>query len=81
MQSFSSTTLNGGYAETAITIRCVVASLLSGERYLAIEHSFVYENRVTEVRFIIASVQAWAAVIIFPIEDFWPTSIQIIANK
>ena len=38
----------------AITLRCVIASLnhfvvLSVERYLAIKHPFVYENRVTEV--------------------------------
>lgn len=76
-----------GLAKTtvAITIRCVIASLnhfvlLSGERYLAIKHSFAYENLVTEVRIIIASGLAWAAAIILPLEDFWPTNIQLVAK-
>ena len=69
----------------AITVRCVFASLnhfvlLSGERYLAIKHSFAYENLVTEVRIIIASGLAWAAAIILPLEDFWPTSLQFVAK-
>ena len=77
----------GGLAKTimAISIRCVIASLnhfvlLSGERYLAIKHSFAYGNLVTEVRIIIASGLAWAAAIFLPLEDFWPTNIQFVAK-
>ena len=55
----------------AITLRCVIASLnhfvlLSTERYIAIKHSFAYENLVTEVRVIEASGLVWAAAIILP---------------
>ena len=44
----------------AINLRCLIASLdhfvvLSGERYIAIKHSFAYENLVTEVRIIVVS--------------------------
>ena len=76
-----------GLARTvmAITSRCVLASLyhfvlLGGERYLAIKHPFAYDNLVTEVRVIIASCLAWAAVIILPLEDFWPAKIQLVAK-
>ena len=68
-----------GLAKTTmvITSRCVIASLyhfvlLGGGRYLAIKHPFAYENLVTEVRIIIGSGLAWAAVFILPLEDFWP---------
>ena len=65
----------------AIIIRCVIASLnhfvvLSAERYIAIKHSFAYENLVTEVRIITASGLAWAVAIILPMEDFWPANIR-----
>ena len=67
-----------------ITSRCLITSLhlfllLSAERYLAIKHSFAYENLVTEVRIIVASGLAWAVAIILPIEDFWPPNIQYLA--
>ena len=65
----------------AITLRCVIASLnhfvrLSTERYIAIKHSFAYENLVTEVRIMVASGLMWAAAIIPPMEDFWPANIR-----
>ena len=66
----------------AITTSCLVATLnhfvvLSGERYLAIKHSYAYENLVTKVRRIIAvSGLVWAAAIIFSTEDFLPANIQ-----
>ena len=67
----------------AITRSCVIASLihvvvLSLERYLAIKHSFAYENLVTEVRIIVASGLAWAVAIIFLIEYFWPGNVQYV---
>ena len=91
---YSSLMLNGetdiicsGLARTtmAITSRCVLASLyhfvlLGGERYLAIKHPFAYENLVTELRIIIGSGLAWAAVFILPLEDFWPAKIQFVAK-
>jgi len=56
----------------AITSSCFVATLhhlvvLSAERYLAIKHSFAYENLVTKVRIIVASGLVWAVAIIFSI--------------
>ena len=65
----------------AINLRCLIASLdhfvvLSAERYLAIKHSLAYENLVTEVRIMVASGLVWAAVIIPPVEDFWPANIR-----
>ena len=65
----------------AINLRCLIASLdhfvvLSSERYLAIKHPFAYENLVTEGRLIAASGVVWAAVIISPVEDFWPANIR-----
>ena len=70
---------------TAFTTRCVMASfnhllLLSAERYIAIKHSFEYENVVTEVRIIVASGVSWAAAILFPMEEFWPPMKQYIAK-
>ena len=50
--------------------------LLSAERYIAIKHSFAYENLVTEVRIIVASGLMWAVAIILPTEDFWPADIR-----
>ena len=69
----------------AFILRCVMASLnhfvlLSAERYLAIKHSFAYENLVTEVRIIVASGLMWAAAIIPPMEDFWPSNIRNVAK-
>ena len=49
---------------------------MSAERYIAIKHSFAYENLVTEVRIITASGLAWAVAIILPMEDFWPANIR-----
>ena len=76
-----------GLARTAmaITSRCVLASLyhfvlLGGERYLAIKHPFAYDSLVSEVRIIIASGLAWAAVFILPLEDFWPATIKLVAK-
>lgn len=69
----------------AITTRCVIAQslyhfvLLTGERYLAIKHSFTYDNFVTEVRIIAASGLAWAVAMIVPTEDFWPQNIKYVA--
>ncbi|XP_078342986.1 adenosine receptor A3-like [Oculina patagonica] len=61
---------------TNITSKCLFASLyhlflMSAERYLAVKHSFAYENHVTEVRIIIASGLAWAAAIILPVQDLY----------
>jgi len=65
----------------AITLRCIIVSLdhfvvLSAERYLAIKHPFAYENLVTEARIMVTSGLVWAAVIISPMEDFWPANIR-----
>ena len=70
-----------GWITRVVTFRCVMASLnhvtlLSTERYIAIKHSFAYENLVTEVRIIVASGLMWVAAIIPPIEDFWPANIR-----
>ena len=57
-----------------VSVTCALASLyhlfvMSGERYLAIKHSFAYEDGlVTEARIIIASGLSWlAAIIILPV--------------
>ena len=57
-----------------VSVTCALASLyhlfvMSGERYLAIKHSFAYEDGlVTEARVIIASGLSWlAAIIILPV--------------
>ena len=57
-----------------VSVTCALASLyhlfvMSGERYLAIKHSFAYEDGlVTEARIIIASSLSWlAAIIILPV--------------
>ena len=65
----------------AITTSCLVATLnhfvvLSAERYLAIKHSFAYENLDTEVRIIVASGLVWAVAIISSIEEFFSTNIK-----
>ena len=57
-----------------ISVTCFFASLhnlvlVSAERYIAIKHTFQYDNLVTEVRIIIASGLAWAAAILLPVED------------
>ncbi|XP_020631869.1 beta-1 adrenergic receptor-like [Orbicella faveolata] len=69
----------------AITLRCVIASLnhfvvLSAERYLAIKHSFAYENLVTGGRIIVASGLVWVAAITPPMEDFWPANIRNVSK-
>ena len=53
---------------------------MSVERYIAIKHSFAYENVVSEVRIIVASGVSWAAAILFPMEEFWPPMKQYIAK-
>ena len=57
-----------------VSVTCALASLyhlfvMSGERYLAIKHSFAYDTGlVTEARIIIASGLSWlAAIIILPV--------------
>ena len=57
-----------------VSVTCALASLyhlfvMSGERYLAIKHSFAYvDGLVTEARIIIASGLSWlAAIIILPV--------------
>ncbi|XP_078343980.1 beta-2 adrenergic receptor-like [Oculina patagonica] len=57
----------------AVSIRCVLASLfqlflMSTERYIAIKHTFAYENQVTKARLIIAASVAWVVGIALPIE-------------
>ena len=69
----------------AITTWCTIASfnhfvLLSGERHLAIKHSFVYESLVTEARIIMASGLAWVTSIILPVNYFRPTNIQFVVT-
>jgi len=69
----------------AITTWCTMASfnhfvLLSGERHLAIKHSFVYESLVTEARVIMASGLAWVTSIILPVNYFRPTNIQFVVT-
>ena len=69
----------------AINLRCIIASVnhlvvLSAERYLAIKHSFAYENLVTEVRIMVASSLAWAVAIILPVEEFWPANKRIVTT-
>ena len=70
---------------TAIILRCIIASLnhfllLSAERYIAIKHSFAYENLVTEIRIVVASSLAWTVAVILPLEDFWPADIRKLAG-
>ena len=60
----------------AVMGKCVIASsghllLMSAERYVAIKHTFAYENLVTEVRIMKASGLAWAAAIIVPVQDLF----------
>ena len=68
---------------TAFTIKCAITSLnlsvlLTAERYIAIKHSFAYENLVTEVRIMVVSGVVWAFAIAIPTEDFWPPKIQYV---
>lgn len=68
-----------------IAVKCLLASLhnlvlLSAERYIAIKHTFQYDNVVTEVRMIIASGLAWAAVILLPVEDILKTEEHFVAR-
>ena len=70
---------------TAITVRCVMASLnhfvvLGTERYIAIKHSFAYDNLVTEIRIAVASGLAWGVAITLPLEDFWSANIRKVAR-
>ena len=54
---------------------------MSGERYVAIKHPFVYETQVTEVRIVMASALAWAAAIVLSIKGLPPTAILIVSEK
>ena len=68
-----------------VSIICLLASfhhliLMSAERYVAIKHPFLYESLVTEVRIIMASALAWAAIIIVSSEEFLPTSILLVSE-
>ena len=69
---------------TDITVKCILASLyhlflMGAERYLAIKHSFAYDNLVTKLRIIIASGLAWAAAVILPSQDLWLTNRHFLA--
>ena len=66
-----------------VTGKCLAASLnhlllVTAERYIAIKHSFAYENQVTEVRIIIASALVWAAAIALPVEILITNSLFVI---
>ena len=72
-------------SNTTATFICLLASfhhlaLMSAERYVAIKHPFLYESLVTEVRIIMASALAWAAIIIVSSEEFLPTSILLVSE-
>ena len=65
---------------TTFATKCAITSLnlsvlLSAERYIAIKHSFVYENLVTKVRIIVATGLVWTVAIAIPTGDFWPPKI------
>ena len=51
---------------------------MSAERYIAIKHSFAYENLVTEFRIIAASGLAWAVSMIVPTEGVWSPNMQYV---
>ena len=53
--------------------------LISLERYLAIKHTFFYDNHVTGARLIIASAFAWMILLITTILRSFDISLQIIA--
>ncbi len=66
-----------------ISVKCGFATLyhlllMSAERYLAIKHTFAHENKVTEVRIMIASGVAWAAAILIPTQDLWLKNRQLL---
>ena len=58
---------------TTLSVTCALASLyhlfvMSGERYLAIKHSFAYQSGlVNEARIIVASGLSWFAAVIIPL--------------
>ena len=69
---------------TTVSVTCALASfyhlfVMSGERYLAIKHSFAYEScLVTKARIIIASGLSWlAAVIILPVGKQFTSSLTV----
>ena len=69
-----------------ITFTCILASLhhlvlMSAERYVAIKLPFAYEAVVTEVRIILASSLAWAAAIIFTVENLLPTVVVAVSES
>ena len=68
------------------TFICIFASLhylvlMSAERYVAIKHLFAYEAVVTEARVILASGLAWAATIIFSVENLLPTAVLAVSES
>ncbi|XP_020602139.1 cannabinoid receptor 1-like [Orbicella faveolata] len=54
---------------------------MSAERYVAIKHPFTYEAVITEVRIILASCLAWAAAIIFSVENLLPTAVVAVSES
>ena len=55
----------------AVSLRCVLSSLfhlllISSERYIAMKHSLLYANSVSETRIILAGGSAWIAGIVLP---------------
>ena len=50
-------------------------------RILAIKLPFAYETVVTEVRIILASCLAWAAAIIFSVEEVLPTAVIVVSES
>ena len=65
--------------------KCLAASfnhllLMSAERYVAIKHPFTYENKVTEVRVIIASGLAWAAAFALPLGNVFMTETHFVTR-
>ena len=71
---------------TTTTFICIFASLhhlvlMSAERYVAIKHPYAYEAVVTEARIILASCLAWAAAIIFFVENFLPTAVVAVSES
>ena len=54
---------------------------MSAERYVAIKLSFAYEPVISEVRIILASSLAWAAAIIFSLENCLPTVVVAVSES
>jgi len=68
-----------------VTGKCLTATfthsiLMSAERYVAVKHSFVHENRVTVFRIIIASSLAWVIALLLPTEDVLKSKTDFASN-